>query len=130
LSQVISAIAFNGKNIKLVGDMYETLAQLTLLKAHDLRITFDHGKNPQAEFNFHYKLVEQLTRSLETGATRSDALTLTYEVKEAMDKIIEEHQERLGVRKEDGTILPFSSPDIFYKLASDFISNLNKKSIR
>lgn len=130
LSQVISAIAFNGKNIKLVGDMYETLAQLTLLKAHDLKITFDHGENPQAEFNFHYKLVEQLTRSLETGATRSDALTLTYEVKEAMDKIIEEHQERLGVRKEDGTILPFSSPDIFYKLASDFISNLNKKSIR
>ena len=130
LSQVISAVAFNGKNIKIVGDMYETLASLTLLKAKELGVTFQYGKNPQAEFNFHYKLVEQLTRSLETGATRSDALTLTREVKEMLDKIIADNKQHLGLKQEDGTILPFSSPDIFYKLASDFISQLNKKSIR
>lgn len=130
LSQVISAVAFNGKNIKIVGDMYETLATLTLLKAKELGITFQYGQNPQAEFNFHYKLVEQLTRSLETGATRSDALTLTRETKEVLDRLIEENKQNLALRKEDGSILPFSSPDIFYKLASDFISKLNKKSIR
>ena len=67
---------------------------------------------------------------METGATRSDALTLTRETKAVLDRLIEENKQNLALRKEDGSILPFSSPDIFYKLASDFISKLNKKSIR
>lgn len=131
LSQVISAVAFNGKNIKLVQDMYDALASLTMLKARELGIRYTNpDKKAKDEFYFHKRLVEKLMASLSTGATRSDALTLTREAKDAIDQIIALNHQNLGILSEDGALLPYSSPDIFYKLASDIISDLNKKSIR
>lgn len=132
LSQVISAVAFNGKNIKLVQDMYDTLASLTLLKARELGIRYSNDLESQDkdEFYFHKRLVEKLLSSLSTGAARSDALTLTREAKDVIDQIIAENNQHLSILSKDGALLPYSSPDIFYKLASDIISDLNKKSIR
>lgn len=112
LTQVISAIAFNGKNTKLVGEMYEALAHITLFQAQKRGVQYNN-------MDFHRKLVKTLLHSFEnTANSRSDAL---YKVRDIYQRMVEGDREAR---------IAYSSPDIFYKLASDFITALNRQSIK
>lgn len=130
LTQVLSALSFNGKNIELVDDVYSSLAQLTLLKAKQLGIRFTPGSidSEKKEFAYHKRMVESLLSSLQGSAVRSDAISLVRKVRDAMAEF--SSQNTPNIYKELSMNVPYSSGDIFYKLASDLISKLNKKSIR
>lgn len=125
LTQVLSSIGLNGKNIKFVQRAYEVLSQITLMRANELGIKYNGTK--EDEIKFYRKTVKMLVDSLESSSTSiSDSVT---QIKKAQQILEEAGKDKLTEIPENGKV-PFSSPDIFYKLASDFISLLNKKSIR
>lgn len=125
LTQVLSSIGLNGKNIKFVQRAYEVLSTITLMRAHELGVKYKGTKAD--EVKFYRKTVKMLVDSLESSSTSiSDSVT---QIKKAQQILEEAGKDKLDVIPANGKV-PFSSPDIFYKLASDFISLLNKKSIK
>lgn len=128
LTQVISAVAFNGKNINKVKGMYDALAQLTMLKARELGVKA--APTEEQEFAFHRKLVKMLINSLQGNNSRSNALAIARQAYDKMKEMGDLKDFNLQDPNNKQATIPYSAPDIFYKLASDLISNLNSKSIR
>ena len=110
LTQVITAIAFNGNNVQLVNKAYRALGAIvenSLKKFTDYKSTKDLER----------MLGERLYKSLKKNSIASNAITL---VNDFLKEISEGHD----------TILPVSNAELFYKIASDIVSNLNNETIK
>lgn len=128
VTQVGSAISFNGKNVELVGDAYNTMALLTMHNVVKSGLTYKGTKKQQ--FDFFRKVTTRLMNSLQASTGRSDAITVVRRAADIMQEMAENKEVDFSkVEYADGAV-PFSSPDIFYKLASDFITIMNKQSIK
>ena len=128
VTQVGSAISFNGKNIDLVTDAYTTMAALTMRGVENAGITYKGTQRQQ--FDFYRKITKELLNSLQSNSSRSDAITLTRQAVEAMQRMAENKVVDFSNLQYADANLPYSSPDIFYKLAANFITNMNHKSIK
>lgn len=109
LTQVITAIAFNGNNIDLVNRAYLALGEV-------VEKSLRRFTNYKSTAELQLMLGERLYESLKKNAIASNAVSLVQEFLQ-------------DVNKED-RILPVSNPDLFYKIASDIISNLNANTIK
>lgn len=110
LTQVITAIAFNGNNVQLVNKAYRalgTIVENSLKKFTEYKSTKDLER----------MLGERLYKSLKKNSIASNAITL---VNDFLKEISEGHD----------AILPVSNAELFYKIASDIISNLNNETIK
>lgn len=126
LTQVITAIAFNGNNIELVANLYQSLGKI-----------ISDSLRPILNMNGHsdevnYYLGKKLIKSLQKNSVASNAQEL---VKNFLDSIIAEMKDPAlsEDRMKDGRLpitLSLSNSDIFYKVTSDLVSNLNKDTIR
>lgn len=115
LTQVLTALAFNGENIDLVNDIYETLGDILDESLRPLRNLL--SKPDKHDFNKY--VAEKLLRSLEKSGVQSNATSI---VKEALEKIYKDLSGKESI--------PYSSRQLFSKVASDFISGLNNDSLR
>lgn len=127
-TQVVSSLAFNGKNIRLVKNVNNALAALTLRNAQAAGITYNG--TPEQQLRFYQKLVDSLIYSLKDNSGVSDAITLTRKAADTIKEMLQNGDVDLSAVQYKDANLPYSSPDIFYKLASDIITILNSKSIR
>ncbi len=109
LTQVITAIAFNGNNVDLVNKAYVALGEIV---EKSLRKYTDY-KNIK---DLQRMLGERLYKSLKKNSIASNAIQLV--------------QEFLNEINQESALLPVSNPDLFYKIASDIISNLNNETIK
>lgn len=120
LSQVITALAFNGENIELVNSIYSDLGQIIknafskYVKHWD---SIDHK-------GFHEMLAKQLFESLKTSYISSNAMDIVSEVLQAQILNLAAQGDPLAEK------LPYSSREIFNKIASDFITELNHSALR
>lgn len=115
LTQVISAIALNGKNIKLVGDVYKVLERITLYNLEKENIQWIPGHKSIQKLN--QDLAEDLIRSLAGRGGISDAINIAA-------RVLQRHLTDKTAQ------LPYSDPNIFYKVASNIITGLDNNYIR
>lgn len=111
LTQVITAIAFNGHNQRLVQNAYEALGRIIENSIRPL-LTLN-GKLDKNDLNRY--LGEKLIRALQKNSVASTATDLVLSYLEDLSR--------------EG-ILPYSHHDLFYKVSSDIISSLNRDTIK
>lgn len=112
LTQVFSALAFNGNNIQKVNAIYEIIMDITENSLKSLNVAFS-----KEDDSFKKKILKDLLRSLSSAKDVSSAV-----------QIVEKELQRL--KDTNKLSAPFSSPQIFNKIASNLISDLNNKAIR
>ena len=109
LTQVITAIAFNGHNQELVNNAYESLGQVI---NDSLKPFLDKAADP-ARLNRY--LGEKLLKTLQKNSVASTAKELVQEFLTSLQK---------------DRVLAFSHKDLFYKVTSDLVSALNNDTIK
>ena len=126
LTQVITAIAFNGNNVELVSNLYESLGKII---SDSLRpILTMNGDSQQV----NYYLGKKLIKSLQKNSVASNAQEI---VKNFLDDLMAEMSDpKLAEDRMANGELPItlciSNSDLFYKVTSDLVANLNRDTIK
>lgn len=113
LTQVITAIAFNGNNVPLVSNLYETLGQLI---SKSLQPIISKTNDPR-QLNIY--LAKRLAKSLQKNAVASSA-----------QEIVLDFLQDVVSDPNAPAVFCFSNNDIFYKVSADLVASLNKDTIK
>ena len=121
-TQAYNNIAFNGQTMELVEETWSALSQIiesnleSLIKHYGFKFNED-GTPAEDQSEFQKRIAKLLKKNLESSKDVSDGINI-------LTKIIEQQSQGIDVQ------IPFSSPDLFYKLAQFLTSDLNNKIIR
>lgn len=122
LTQVFTALAFNGNNVELVGQVYDAMAAITEQSLAPLQLKF---ADKNEKYQFHLYLAKELIKSLQSAKDVSSAPEIAAKTLEDIIKWEKERPEGVPC-----PTLPYSSPEIFSKVSADFLSRLNHSSLR
>lgn len=122
LTQVITAVAFNGENTQMVQNMYEVLGHV-VRKSLDPIVKKWGASADRTEF--HQYMAKQLLKSLQTNSVASNAEDI---VRDLYNAILQWNAHVKGAEKI--TTIPYSDSQLFYKASSDLMAELNSTAIR
>lgn len=118
LTQVVTAIAFNGENSEMVQNLYEVLGQIIENSLSPLLKKW----NTPGHREFHKFLAQEMLRNLENNTIKSNAESL---VKDLLEKI-KQYEKDNNVQ----ITLPYSNNQLFYLATSNLLVALNHKSLK
>lgn len=126
LTQVITAIAFNGNNVELVSNLYESLGKIIADTLAPLMSI--NGNSEKVNRYLGYKLL----KSLQKNSVASNAQELVRDFIKEIESEVESgaSTDAALVKGELPTTLSTSNSELFYKVTSDLVSGLNKDTIR
>lgn len=113
LTQVITAIAFNGQNPRLVQQLYELLGKLTTESLEDLEVMAEAPNRTK----FYRKIGQMIYNNLKDNTVISNA-----------QNILEKTLKELGSNKDlfAAKAIPFSDNQIFHIATANMLSKLNQ----
>ncbi len=113
LTQVITAIAFNGQNVKLVQQLYELLGKLTTESLEDIGAMAEATNRTK----FYRKIGQMIYNNLSDSSVVSNALV-----------ILEKTLMELGSNKDlfASKALPLSDNQLFHTATANMLSKLNQ----
>jgi hypothetical protein len=121
LTQVLTAIAFNGENTPLVQHAYEVLGQI--VEESLKKVTSKWEMDPIHRTAFHKEMGKQLLKQLETNSVASNASDIIKALYEDMQKWGKDHNVEIAP-------IPYSDPQLFYLASSHLITRLNRESLK
>jgi hypothetical protein len=120
LTQVVTAVAFNGENSELVQQMYRILGQVV---EESLQPFIDKWEKDSDHSEFHKYMGKSLLRALETNSVASNA-----------EEIIRDLYNRMhGWSRQKGGVIktiPYSDPQVFFVATSHLIAKLNTSTLK
>lgn len=120
LTQVVTAVAFNGENTELVQQMYRILGQVV---EESLKPFIDKWKSDADHSAFHKYMGKQLLKALETNSVASNA-------EEIIRTLYNQMQEWNTENGNNIKTIPYSDPQLFYLASSHLISKLNASTLK
>lgn len=121
LTQVLTAIAFNGENTPIVQRAYEILG--TVVEESLAPFMQKWEGDPELHLEFHKYMAKQLLKQLETNSVASNATDIISDLVISMKSWSRENGDVIKT-------IPYSDPQLFYLQSSHLLTKLNHTSLR